>query len=366
VTVKTVPGFETDDPVPTPKTQRRRWPLVTGFLALFLAFMAAGAFVGATKSYADSLTGRLLPGTSIAGVDVGGMTQDEALGEVRSALADELDRRIVVRWDDRRWRTKARRLGATTNAREIIAEVAHSQSGLTWRDWAELRWLGERADVTADVEVDYRPAASRKLAKRIADEVRTDPVDAELTVSGRSISISGDRPGRGVKVGPLADAIHASVTGDGEPVRLKVRDLEAEVTRAEFDQVLLLDQSRHELTLFLGGKKHKSWIVATGTGEYPTPLGRYEVTLKRYMPTWVNPAPDGWGSNMPASIPPGRDNPLGVRALNWDAPAIRFHGTQAVNSLGTSASHGCVRMSNADIVELYDLVDVGAVIISQT
>ena len=49
-----------------------------------------------------------------------------------------------------------------------------------------------------------------------------------------------------------------------------------------------------------------------------------------------------------------------------DAPAIRFHGTRAIDSLGTDASHGCVRLSNADVIELYDLVEVGAVIISQT
>ena len=124
--------------------------------------------------------------------------------------------------------------------------------------------------------------------------------------------------------------------------------------------------SGRPLTLYLDGEEAQSWIVATGTGQFPTPIGRYEVNLKRYMPTWVNPDPDGWGADMPASIGPGVDNPLGVRALNWSAPgAIRFHGTQAVSSLGTSASHGCVRMANADVVELYDLVDVGAVIISQ-
>jgi lipoprotein-anchoring transpeptidase ErfK/SrfK len=129
--------------------------------------------------------------------------------------------------------------------------------------------------------------------------------------------------------------------------------------------VLLLDQSEHRLTLLVDGQRTRDWIVAVGTGDYPTPLGRYSVTLKRHLPTWVNPSPDGWGSDMPESIPPGPGNPLGVRALNWDAPAIRFHGTQAVDSLGTDASHGCVRMSNADVTELYDLVDVGAVIISR-
>ena len=67
---------------------------------------------------------------------------------------------------------------------------------------------------------------------------------------------------------------------------------------------------------------------------------------------------------MPASIPPGINNPLGLRAINWSAPAIRFHGTQALYSLGYNASHGCVRMSNDDVIELYDMIDVGTPIVS--
>jgi len=82
------------------------------------------------------------------------------------------------------------------------------------------------------------------------------------------------------------------------------------------------------------------------------------------MPTWVNPSPDTWGKDLPASIPPGPNNPLGLRAINWDAPAIRFHGTQALYSLGYNASHGCVRMANEDVIELYDLIDVGTPIVS--
>jgi hypothetical protein len=82
------------------------------------------------------------------------------------------------------------------------------------------------------------------------------------------------------------------------------------------------------------------------------------------MPTWVNPAPDTWGADMPESIPPGPGNPLGLRAINWSAPAIRFHGTSATYSLGYNASHGCVRMANEDVIQLYDMVEVGTPIVS--
>jgi lipoprotein-anchoring transpeptidase ErfK/SrfK len=73
---------------------------------------------------------------------------------------------------------------------------------------------------------------------------------------------------------------------------------------------------------------------------------------------------------MPARIGPGPDNPLGVRAINWNRPGggdtlIRFHGTPNEASIGTAASNGCVRMFNSDVIELYDLVSPGMTIISQ-
>jgi lipoprotein-anchoring transpeptidase ErfK/SrfK len=55
---------------------------------------------------------------------------------------------------------------------------------------------------------------------------------------------------------------------------------------------------------------------------------------------------------------------LGVAAVYWDASGIRFHGTSDIGSIGTPASHGCVRMYNEDVTELYDMVDVGTPIIS--
>ena len=360
------PTPETSPGAAAPARRRRRWPWVTALVVLFALLVSAGAVAGSTVSYADSLEGRLLPGTVIAGIDVGSQTHQEALRHVRKVLAADLDRTMVVHWQGQRWTASARDLGARTNARGIIAKVAQSQTGLTWQDWARMRWLGEREDIAAHVRVHYRRPAVRAFIRSIADEVDVEPVDAELSVDGDSISVSeaqvGYRANRKRAVSQLMDRLN----GRGRKVALRVKTLEPEVTEAAFDQVLLLDQSEHRLTLHLGGVQTHSWTVATGTGDYPTPLGRYSVTEKRYMPTWVNPSPDTWGKDLPAEIPPGKNNPLGLRALNWDAPAIRFHGTQAVDSLGTDASHGCVRMANKDVIELYDLVDVGAVIVSQS
>jgi hypothetical protein len=85
--------------------------------------------------------------------------------------------------------------------------------------------------------------------------------------------------------------------------------------------------------------------------------------LKRRNPTWVNPDPSGWGASLPPRIGPGPRNPLGTRAMNLSTPGIRIHGTSNVASLGTSASHGCIRMSIPEAEELFEKVDQGTPVV---
>jgi lipoprotein-anchoring transpeptidase ErfK/SrfK len=273
---------------------------------------------------------------------------------------------MVVRWKGQRWTTTARELGAQNNAKRIISRVAESQTGLDWQDWARMRWFDEHTSSAEDVRVRYERAAVRSFIDSVADDIDAEPVDAELSIEGDTVSVSQSAVGYRTKRKLATDRLFDRLRGSGRKVSLKVTTLKPETTEGAYDQVLLLDQSEHKLSLHLDGVVAQTWTVATGTGDYPTPIGQYYVTEKRYMPTWVNPSPDTWGKDMPAEIPPGKNNPLGLRALNWNAPAIRFHGTQAVDTLGTDASHGCVRMSNGDVIELYDMVDVGAVIVSRT
>jgi lipoprotein-anchoring transpeptidase ErfK/SrfK len=109
----------------------------------------------------------------------------------------------------------------------------------------------------------------------------------------------------------------------------------------------------------------ESFRVAIGRAEYETPTGRFRVTEKIVHPDFVK-----FDWNDPAAelgrVPPGPDNPLGERwigftqAYGW---TIGFHGTPNPELLGKAVSHGCVRMRNEDVVELYDRVQVGTPVI---
>ena len=111
------------------------------------------------------------------------------------------------------------------------------------------------------------------------------------------------------------------------------------------------------LTVYKDGRKLKTYRIAVGTSEYPTPTGTYRVVNKQTNPTW-NPPDSPWAKGL-GPIPPGPGNPLGTRWIGTSAPAIGIHGTYADSSIGTAASHGCLRMHMPDVEELFEKVNVG-------
>jgi lipoprotein-anchoring transpeptidase ErfK/SrfK len=89
--------------------------------------------------------------------------------------------------------------------------------------------------------------------------------------------------------------------------------------------------------------------------------GNMTVTNKREWPDWVPPAqmlqrrPD-----LPRHMKGGPDNPLGARAMYLGSSLYRIHGSNEPDSIGQAVSSGCIRMTNDDVVDLYNRVKVGA------
>lgn len=94
--------------------------------------------------------------------------------------------------------------------------------------------------------------------------------------------------------------------------------------------------------------------------EEMTRRGRTSVTLKRPAPDW-RPTASMMQRNpdLPGYVPPGPDNPLGIRALNLGWPAYRIHGTNDIRKIGRQASSGCIGLFNEHIIEVYDRAKVG-------
>jgi lipoprotein-anchoring transpeptidase ErfK/SrfK len=106
----------------------------------------------------------------------------------------------------------------------------------------------------------------------------------------------------------------------------------------------------HRLILLDGERVIRTFDVAVGKPSTPSPKGDFRVITRVQHPTWFGPK---------RVVPPGKANPLGTRWMGLSVRGYGIHGTNAPGSIGKSASHGCIRMRNADVEELFELVPVG-------
>jgi hypothetical protein len=115
--------------------------------------------------------------------------------------------------------------------------------------------------------------------------------------------------------------------------------------------------NQRRLTLYRDGRAYATFGIAIGMPGHETPVGSFKVTDMRKNPTWL-PPDSPWAKGL-GPIPPGPGNPLGTRWIGTSAPAVGIHGTPAAWSIGSAASHGCMRMRISDNEKLYEDVVVG-------
>jgi lipoprotein-anchoring transpeptidase ErfK/SrfK len=124
--------------------------------------------------------------------------------------------------------------------------------------------------------------------------------------------------------------------------------------------VLTVDRTNFRLRLFKALKLSKTYPIAIGAAGHDTPSGLYTIADKQVDPAWHVPNSDWAGSLQGQVIPGGApNNPLKARWLGI-ADGVGIHGTAEDWSIGSRASHGCIRMHVSDVVDLYPRVPVGS------
>ena len=120
----------------------------------------------------------------------------------------------------------------------------------------------------------------------------------------------------------------------------------------------MVDRGAFQLRLYKDLKLKKSYRIAVGQVGLETPAGLYAIQNKAVNAAWTVPN-SAWAGDMAGQVIPGGtpENPLKARWMGIFAGA-GIHGTDQVGSLGSAASHGCVRMAIPDVIELYDQVEV--------
>lgn len=210
--------------------------------------------------------------------------------------------------------------------------------------------------------------ALKTYVKEVAAANDQKALDATLKQEAGHITVSDSKTGfktdKDALTAALKSALEDSMKKADESQEISV-DLTGKTTEPKktadslkSTPAIIVTLSKRQVALYNGEHLVKTYRCAIGTPDHPTPVGNWKIVLKRKNPTWVNPG-SAWATSMPKTIPPGPTNPLGLRALNLNASGIRLHGTTSLSSIGTAASHGCMRMRNQDIVDLFDRVKVG-------
>jgi lipoprotein-anchoring transpeptidase ErfK/SrfK len=120
---------------------------------------------------------------------------------------------------------------------------------------------------------------------------------------------------------------------------------------------IVVDQTKLRLYFYLYGKLKFVFPVATGQPAWPTPDGTFHIVVMSKDPTWI-PPDSPWAKGL-EPVPAGPGNPLGTRWMGTSAPGVGIHGCPEDWSIGTHASHGCIRMHIRDAETLYEYVKVG-------
>jgi lipoprotein-anchoring transpeptidase ErfK/SrfK len=124
----------------------------------------------------------------------------------------------------------------------------------------------------------------------------------------------------------------------------------AEASATKPERRIVVSIPDRQLALLEGDRVVKVYNVAVGAPISPSPDGEFRIAQRLENPTYYKPG---------VVIGPGKDNPLGPRWIGLDVKGFGIHGTNRADSIGKNASHGCIRLRNRDIEDLFARVQVG-------
>jgi lipoprotein-anchoring transpeptidase ErfK/SrfK len=278
------------------------------------------------------------PGVTLAGVPVGGMSNEQAQAAMRPAFAAP----VTLVYGSTHWRLWPSRFGAKAAIADGVFAAIKADPG---------------AAVSLVPQVDEE--AVRSFVDTLDKRVSKDPQDAELK------GLAGLRPQFtkevwGVKLLRVQTVKRITLALQSPLVR-RVRVATEAVaparTVAKFGPLIVIRRGVNQLRYYRGAKLLRTFGVATGQAVYPTPLGTFDIVDMQLNPWW-RPPDSPWAKGL-KPIPPGPGNPLGTRWMGLSAPGVGIHGTPDDASIGYSASHGCIRMHIPDAEWLFHHVKLG-------
>lgn len=337
----------------------RRFLIVAVFVVLLLCG-AVGAY-----AYDHSQRDTIAKGVAVGGVDVGGLKPAEARARLQQELVEPLREPVVVTFERQRFVLAPRQARVAVDLDGMVAEAVDRSRRSSFFARVGRSVTGGSLDADLRPQVTYDPEAVDRFVERVAARLDSAPKDATVAFAGSSLGEVAGQDGVEVDARRLRRGVARALrrTDDGRTVRVRATVVRPKVTTAQlakrYPTVITVDRAAFRLSLWKNLRLAKSYTVAIGQVGLDTPAGLYEIQNKAVDPVWSVPNSAWAGDLAGTTVPPGPSNPIKARWLGiFDGAGI--HGTDAVYSLGTAASHGCVRMAIPDVIELYDLTPVGA------
>jgi lipoprotein-anchoring transpeptidase ErfK/SrfK len=315
-------------------------------------------------AYDDAQKDEIAPGIKIGGVDVGGRDADSARKIIKREVVKPLRQPVVVTYDGKSYTLSASQLHPTADIDGMVQEaIDRSRQGSIF-DRVSRYARGGSVDANLPAQVKYDKKAVKDFVNQLSDEIDQDAVDATVVPDGSRLAKQAGEPGRAVEKAQMTDEINVAAQSPGrdQAVHAVVRTTKPAVTTKDlasaYPRYIYIDRGGYTLRFYDHLKLVKSYTIAVGQQGLETPAGLYHALDKQVNPSWHVPNSAWAGSLAGQVIPPGPADPLKARWIGiFDGAGI--HGTDDIGSLGSAASHGCVRMSIPDVIDLYDRVQVG-------
>lgn len=321
-------------------------------------------FLLSAFAYDKTQSDRVAKGVTIGGIDVSGLSADDAKQKLKEELAETYQRPIVVSYEGKTRTLKPDKSEVHVDVEGMVNEAVDKSNQGFFVANAVRNAVGSSRDITIPTEITYSKRAVRRFVRSVSKSYNRAPVDATIKYSAKGIGEVDEKPGLAVRQARLTEQIDTRLQDPQAPRRIKlpVKETKAKITRDEladkYSTIIVVDRKGFKLRLYKKLKLSKKYGIAVGQAGLETPAGLYSIQNKQVNPTWNVPNSDWAGDLAGKSIPPGPGNPLIARWLGI-YNGVGIHGTSDTGSIGSNASHGCIRMIPDQVIDLYDRVPVG-------
>jgi lipoprotein-anchoring transpeptidase ErfK/SrfK len=307
---------------------------------------------------------KIADGMRVGDVNVGGLSTDAAHKKLHVRLAKPLEQPVTVTFEGTKYTLSPDRLELHADVDGMVdAALDASRSGaLPARVWRYA--TGGSVDREVAPQIDYSSDALDGFLTEVADQINRPARDATVSPTPASLNAVPAQDGATVRAAELRSRVRAAIETPGHrTVSVPVDRVKPKVTTDQLAQkyptFITIDRAGFQLRFWKNLKLAKTYTIAVGQAGLETPAGEYTIDDKQVNPSWHVPD-SAWAGDLAGKvIPPGPEDPIKARWMGFYAGA-GIHGTDDVASLGTAASHGCVRMAIPDVEELYDQVPLGS------